>query len=395
MPHYNRTLGVTMSVRPERLATYGLLALGAACAEPPPPSGVQRELVEELRVGSVDEPSTSLTSIGGLVLEGDSLVYLLQARESLIRVFDQQGNSLRTIGRQGQGPGEFTSPYSIGLTTDGLWVQDLSLQAIQYLSRDGTELSRTRFEPVPVVDDVVSIGGPTRPWGDDTLGMVDRFPSAWLQTQTTIRFPVLEFDEAGTPVDTLTHLTWPSIKGRLSHSTGNSTSYFGIPLSEIPAHSFSPREDVIGVLDRPVDPGNPGYRVTLVRRGGDTIYSVFHSVTPIPLEGEVLAEYLGQLGDWLSPEQRRIAEDAFDGFPHLPPANRLLVDAERRSWVSREVVLGDPIRWDVLDPNDGSLLFWVTLPPNARVLWADGTSVWVSERETLDEPQFVRYRIAA
>ncbi len=371
-----------------------LLTLLAACEEPPVPIGVEYSLVEELRVGSIDDPSTAFTSIGGLIVDGDSLLYLLQPRESLVRVLDRDGNSLGTLGRQGEGPGEFTSASSFGLTADGFWVQDRSLQIIQYLTRDGTEVGRVGFDPVPVFDGVVSLGGPARPWGAGTLGIVDRFSSAWLRAQTRIPFPVLEFDGNGVVVDTLTYLTWPSIKGQLSYSSGDRTTYFGIPLHEIPSHAFSPTRDVIGILDRPVDPGNPGYRVTLVAAGADTILSAFHSVSPIPLEGDLLDEFIGRLGDRLSPEMRRIAVDAFGGFPHLPPANRLTLDSELRAWVSRETVFDEPVRWDVLDPDDGSLRFWVTLPARARVLWAQRSTVWVSELGALDEPQLVRYRVA-
>src|SRR5207244_1014807 len=51
--------------------------------------------------------------------------WILEYSTKDIRIFDPSGKHLRTIGRSGKGPGEFTYPDGMALAPDGLvWVHD-------------------------------------------------------------------------------------------------------------------------------------------------------------------------------------------------------------------------------------------------------------------------------
>jgi len=83
-------------------------------------------LVEELRIGSVDEAGpTSFGQIKGLAVAGDGRIAGFDAQAQELRIFDPAGAHLATFGGRGDGPGEMESGYGLMQAHDGtLWVPD-------------------------------------------------------------------------------------------------------------------------------------------------------------------------------------------------------------------------------------------------------------------------------
>ncbi len=68
-------------------------------------------------------------------------IYVLDSQEGRIQKYDKDGKYLATIGRKGQGPGEFQVPTGLVLDTDGsLIVTDLRSQKKVWLSPEGRHL---------------------------------------------------------------------------------------------------------------------------------------------------------------------------------------------------------------------------------------------------------------
>jgi len=82
---------------------------------------------EELwRIGGFSEAEEELFGvITDIIVDEQRNVYVLDAQLSEIRVFDIEGDYIRTIGREGEGPGEFRYP------SDMLFLPDGQLGAIQ------------------------------------------------------------------------------------------------------------------------------------------------------------------------------------------------------------------------------------------------------------------------
>lgn len=75
----------------------------------------------------------------GLVGTRDGHLFLLDPKDKRVLEFDSQGRYVRTIGRAGEGPGEFRSPYAIALGPDQtLWISELLRH--EHLGRDGKPL---------------------------------------------------------------------------------------------------------------------------------------------------------------------------------------------------------------------------------------------------------------
>ena len=74
--------------------------------------------LEELwRVGEDDE--VVFGAIGSVVLDGDGQVYVADMQAKAISVFSPDGEFLRNLGREGEGPGEFQEPRSLVLMPNG------------------------------------------------------------------------------------------------------------------------------------------------------------------------------------------------------------------------------------------------------------------------------------
>lgn len=57
--------------------------------------------------------------IGAVEVDQDGNVFLLDRQLAEVKVFDSQGAYIRTIGREGEGPGEFRGPIEMFMTTEG------------------------------------------------------------------------------------------------------------------------------------------------------------------------------------------------------------------------------------------------------------------------------------
>lgn len=66
-----------------------------------------------------------------------SNVYVCDSRASSVFKFDPAGKFLKSIGRKGQGPGEFNLPFKIAVTSDRLFVYDLMNRRLCALTLEG------------------------------------------------------------------------------------------------------------------------------------------------------------------------------------------------------------------------------------------------------------------
>jgi len=100
------------------------------------------QLVPELSIGTLDGDAPYI--FGDVVsLDVDSVgrVYVLDTQAREVRVFSDSGDHIRTLGRRGEGPGEFRSPVHVRVTPDGrIVVRDENAARFSVFSWDGTYL---------------------------------------------------------------------------------------------------------------------------------------------------------------------------------------------------------------------------------------------------------------
>lgn len=121
-----------------RACSAALLILVAACrsdagdAESAPAA-------PEWRIEPVAEalPPGGFVRVASLAADDSGNVYVADKGAYTIRVFDSAGREIRTIGRQGAGPGEFTDLYSLAWTGDTLVAYDPGNSRLQLVARSG------------------------------------------------------------------------------------------------------------------------------------------------------------------------------------------------------------------------------------------------------------------
>jgi len=85
-----------------------------------------------------------------IAFDGAGNSYVLDSGNQRVQKFDSEGTYLATLGRKGQGPGEYAFPGSLEVTADGtLYVSDSGNQRIQISSPDGKEHKTITMLDVP------------------------------------------------------------------------------------------------------------------------------------------------------------------------------------------------------------------------------------------------------
>jgi len=76
--------------------------------------------------------------IRGVAVDDQERMYIVDYRHANVRVFDASGDYLYTIGKEGQGPEEFSRPGSVAITSDNLlMVDDSGNRTIKFFTLDG------------------------------------------------------------------------------------------------------------------------------------------------------------------------------------------------------------------------------------------------------------------
>lgn len=106
----------------------------------PPAAGITPTWViePEIRIGVVDGGGAeSFGQIKGLAVDDDDRIWVLDAQAQELRVFGPDGAHVRTLGRRGEGPGEFAGANGIMRAPDGrIWVVDPQLARMSVFDPD-------------------------------------------------------------------------------------------------------------------------------------------------------------------------------------------------------------------------------------------------------------------
>ena len=96
-------------------------------------------LEEDLIIrGDETQEDQMFQDIRTLDVDGEGNIYALDEQAGNIKVFDAGGRYVRTMGKKGQGPGEFGFPVAVLITPDQeVLVHDMGQRALKFLDREG------------------------------------------------------------------------------------------------------------------------------------------------------------------------------------------------------------------------------------------------------------------
>ena len=117
--------------------------------QPVPKEGSRKRLVfeEDLTIGSVDGEKNSM--FGGLICfntDDDGNFYVSDTKALRIQKYSPQGEYLLTIGREGQGPGEFRSLSVVRFDkNDNLFICDVTGRKVSFFNKEGKFLKQIKM----------------------------------------------------------------------------------------------------------------------------------------------------------------------------------------------------------------------------------------------------------
>jgi hypothetical protein len=108
------------------------------------------ELAEELSLGGPDaQGDYAFGEVRNFVVDDAGRIYVLDRKNVHVKVFDPSGAYLRTIGRQGQGPGEFDSPRTLSINrATGEFAVLQTSRRISIFKLDGTFIRQLSLKEI-------------------------------------------------------------------------------------------------------------------------------------------------------------------------------------------------------------------------------------------------------
>jgi hypothetical protein len=83
------------------------------------------ELDEWLTIGNEADENFMFVRITDVDVDEEGKIYILDAGNSRLQIFDSEGHFLKTLGRKGQGPGEFDGlPFGFSLKNDRIYIRE-------------------------------------------------------------------------------------------------------------------------------------------------------------------------------------------------------------------------------------------------------------------------------
>ncbi len=93
---------------------------------------------EEASFGAEESGPGAVYKPGQFAIDGQNRVYIYESGEGTIKVFGEDGRFLKTVGRKGQGPGEFAQAFFLGFCPDGrLLVTDYQNRRTSFFGPEG------------------------------------------------------------------------------------------------------------------------------------------------------------------------------------------------------------------------------------------------------------------
>ena len=199
------------------------------------------KLVEEISIGALDGPQEYLFGeISEVAIGADGSIYVFDRQVPALRKYDARGKYLQTLGRKGQGPGEYLKGGGLAVHPDGrvmLW--DSGTWRINVYSPAG--------ESIATWSTPTGVGGTVSVTTSHAL-VIDSAGVVWyrrniLERQPSIgpRLEWVRLTATGVPLDTVAEPVFSVVPRALSASNQYGTRTTGVPFEPRTLSALSPR----------------------------------------------------------------------------------------------------------------------------------------------------------
>ena len=327
---------------------------------------------EEYPGGAANDSAQLIWDVVGIARLTDGRVAVLSGEGQALFLFEASGKLSGTIGRAGEGPGEFMRPERLQyLPPDTLVVWDYHMTSINYFDTEGSLLRERTIDHAVLMDRVPGASGEsmrmTLPDGSFIVGVVDREAVGMDHNEptpgSTYRWMPEEYvrvdDEYGThsfgrwegmemwvpEIDVDPDIAVPFVP---TFALDSHIAAGGDPLS-----IYISEGDRNEILQFSLD----GALLRIIRRTTD----------PLPVTDRSHSAWMDDMYAFGEVIGEPLPPGIFDAMPRkesYPPVGGLVVDAEGYLWVREwsESETGWPDRWSVFSPW-GRWLGILTVPP--------------------------------
>jgi len=223
------------------------------------------ELEEELSIGNENDAHYLFYRVSDIHVDTDGNIYVLDSGNYRLQVFNKNGNYIRTIGKRGQGPGEFNTPKCLRLDdeTGNIYVVDNMLRKIIIFEKEGKYIDKD----IPLVEILSDfyLDSDRCIWGKFIFPGIDS------------RF-IRKVSHTGKVEKTFTENPYYNNRIKLSYSKVGNTAYLGgyffthgyeydLFLSQVDNHTF-----IYGY--------SKDYELIAVDKTGETLFMIRKDETP-------------------------------------------------------------------------------------------------------------------
>lgn len=376
------------------------LAAGGCLGDPgSDPFGSEPWIVTgpEPRIGSLDDPEYIFGQVGNVLPGPDGFIYSVHLGEGAVRRWSADGTPAGSVGRRGEGPGEFLQPGRIGFFGDSLWIMDSRSYRVGYFDPSGTWLG-TASPRVGIEGPGGASLRPSAPLRDGTFTAQASTPLHLVATGQLTEGPFVRIDTAGNVLASIWNRRHePRDILALMGSDGFSGTFSGQPFVDSPLSIT--RERGVFVVDRRAwtGAGQAAVKVTLIGFEGDTLFTSDIPYTPSPLPSDRVDSAVRAIAERMSRFSEGRIREAVYHPSHVPPIGGVSAGSDGTIWLRRfdpvETETGDRmVEWWILDAG-GEPLARALTPLNLRVRAIDSDAMWGVESDELGVQYIVRYRL--
>jgi hypothetical protein len=286
-------------------------------------------LEEELSIGEAEGREEYMFSrIRSMAVDDKGRIYVLDWKEIHVKVFDQDGTFIRTIGKKGQGPGEFIMPLSVSITHQNELVVDDYRSRLAFFSLEGEfkkniQMAKLRLSSVDI---------------DSKGNIVGR---AIVREEENPRYEMKKFDSELNYLHSLGFSPLPSA------SRDGFNPFMGIILSQIDNHD----QVICGYPEN--------YEIKIFDKEGNLKRKIIKEYDPV----EITEEEIKEATEGMPPEQKLSIPKYHTAY------NWFATDDEGRIFVMtyERVDEGEVYYYDVFDP-EGKFIVKISLKTRPYVL---------------------------
>lgn len=274
---------------------------------------IKLDLVKELSLGNEDDENFMFYAVRDIETDGDQNIYVMETGNHRIQVFDRNGKYLRTIGKKGQGPGEFNLLICIDIDEENgrLYAADKNGRKIVLFDLKGNYLDMDiRLEDSP---ESIAV--------DSNADVCGVFSEQILDSRKYVK----KVSSSGGPTEEYFAVASPIKKISTSSTSG---LYFNMPyendlfLSSIGKNMF-------------IYASSDAYRLYGVDEEGEKLFESTKDEDPRKIPQADKDKFISKIRASLMTQGKFVSSDSFDFPDHLPYIFDLLSDDNGRIYVQR------------------------------------------------------------